>query len=330
LVHETAEKKSLVLQADADVEQANKALAAATAGIATAEANVTEAKSGYEFWESQATKFAGLVKGGTLDPSSRDEAQKQFRSAGARVTAATAAVVKAKADRDKAEADVKSAKARVAVAAAEARRLEAMLNYATIRAPFDGIVTRRKVNNGDLVQPGGGKDDWLFTVARLDPVRVVIRVPEVDAELVRNGQEVKLTIQALSGPAPAGKVARTSWDLEPGSRTLRTEVDLPNKDRALRPGTYVFARITCPLPEAWTLPVSAIVKQDDALVCFRVVDGKAVRTPVQVGRGDGQFVEVLKWQKPGSPPTWEPFTGNEAVALGGAGLTDGQTIGPSS
>ncbi len=269
LVQETKQKQALVEQMKADVEQAEKALAASTASIVIADATIIDVQATYEFWESQAKKFAGLVEGGTLDRQASEEAQKQFRSVAGKLASAKASVVKAKADRDKAEADVKSAKARVDVSAAEARRSEAMLGYATIRAPFDGIVTRRKVNTGDLVQPGGGKDDWLFTVARLDLVRVVIAVPEMDAELVRKDLEVKFTIQALSGPALTGKVARTSWDLEPGSRTLRTEIDLPNKDHVLRPGMYVFASITCPLPEAWTLPVTAVVKQDSGWVCFR-------------------------------------------------------------
>ena len=327
LVQQTKLKQATVEQTKADVEQAEKALAAATAGVAVAVATVGDIQATYEFWESQEKKFAGLVEGGTLDRQSHEEARKQLRSAAAKLAAAKAAVDKSKADRDKAEADVKSARARIAVAEADARNLEAMLGYATIRAPFDGVVTRRKVSNGDLVQPGG-KDDWLFTIARLDPVRVVVPVSEVDAELVRKDQEVKLTVPALPGPALTGKVVRTSWDLEPGSRTLRTEIDLPNKDHVLRPGMYVYARITCPLREAWTLPVGAVVKQDSATVCFRIVDGKAVRTPVQVGRGDGQFVEVLKYQTAGSPPSWETWTGKEEVAVRAAGLTDGQTVQP--
>ena len=74
------------------------------------------------------------------------------------------------------------------------------------------------------------------------------------------------------------------------------------------------------------MPVSAVVKQGDSTVCFLVEDGKAVRTAVQVGRSDGQFVEVLKRQKPGSPAVWEEFTGNETVAGRAAALTDGQTV----
>jgi multidrug efflux pump subunit AcrA (membrane-fusion protein) len=319
-------KKAMVRQTEADVEQAKKAVTAADANIGITEAAVVEANSLRDRWESESRRIAGLVKSGTIDEQSRVEMQYQFKAAGARVLAADAAVRKAIADRDKATADVRSAEARVDVAKADALEAEAMLGYAKIRAPYDGIVTGRKVSDGDLVQPAGGPGDWLFKVARIDPVRVVIAVPEADAELVKEKSEVKLTVQALSGGSRNGVVARTSWALESGSRTLRAEIDLPNKDGRLRPGMYVYAQIVNPLADAWTLPASAVTKQGDSTVCFLIAEGKAVRTPVQLGRGDGRFIQVLKRQKSGPPPAWEDFAGDETVADRATGLTDRQSV----
>jgi hypothetical protein len=74
------------------------------------------------------------------------------------------------------------------------------------------------------------------------------------------------------------------------------------------------------------LPTSAVVKQGELTICYLIEGGKAVRTPVQIGRSDGQFIEVLKRQKPGSPPMWEDFTGNEAVASRATGLAGGQAV----
>jgi len=319
-------KKAMIRQAEADVDQAQKAVASAEANIATMEAAVVEARAKNDRWESESKRIAGLVKSGTIDEQSRDETWNQFKAAGARVLSSESAVRKAKADRDKALADVRSMQARVDVARSDALEAEAMLGYAKIRAPYDGIVTLRKVKTGDFVQPAGGQGDWLFRVARLDPIRVVIAVPEMDAELVKDKSEVKLSIQALSGPGLSGTVARTSWALDAGARTLRTEIDLPNKDGRLRPGMYVYAQIINQLSDGWALPTSAVVKHGDATVCFLVEGGKAVRTPVQVGRSDGQFVAVLKRQKSASPPVWEEFTGNETVAARASGLTDGQSV----
>lgn len=326
LEEESNQKQAVVRQAEAEVEQADKALASAQANIAVTEATVVEAQSANDRWESEWKRISSLVKSGVIDAQSRDETQNQFRSAGGRLASAKASVQKAKADRDKVEADTRAARARVDVARADAMRSAAMLGYAKIRAPYDGIVTWRKVNTGDFVQPAGGQGDWLVRVSRLDPVRIVIAVPEADAGLVQEKSEVKLTVQAVSGSTLSGSVARTSWALEPGARTLRTEIDLPNKDGRLRPGMYVHAQITGQLPEAWAVPVSAVVKQGDTMVCFLIVGGRAVRTPVQIGRSDGKFIAVLKRQTSGVPSAWEEFTGTESLAAPAVGLTDGQSI----
>jgi multidrug efflux pump subunit AcrA (membrane-fusion protein) len=163
-------------------------------------------------------------------------------------------------------------------------------------------------------------------VARLDPVRAVIAVPEADAELIQENAEVKLTIQAHASPLLKGKVIRTSWALEPASRTLRTEIDLPNKDSQLRPGMYVHAYITHEFPAGWTVPISAVGKQGDATVCFVIQNGKAERTPVRVGGSDGQFVVIRKLLQTNDGSTTEEFTGQESIAAKAIGLTDGQAV----
>ena len=234
-------------------------------------------------------------------------------------------VTKAKADRDKAASDVVSMSARVDVAKADSRRLEAMRGYAKIRAPFDGIVTGRKVNTGDLVQPSSGKADWLFTVARLDPVRVVVAVPEADAGLVKDKVKTKVIVPAL-GATIDGTIARSSWSLDVSSRTLRAEIELPNADKGLRPGMYVYAHIEAVLPEAWTLPMAAIIEQGNSAFCFLIEDEKAIRTPVRIGRRDARFVEVLGHRKAGSTGAWEVCTGKESIAAQASGLVDGQTV----
>jgi hypothetical protein len=329
LVQETKQKQAKLRQAEAEVEQAEKARDAAKAMIAVAEAAKIEAQGLYDRWESESNRIAGLVDSGVVTAQARSETRNQFRAAEGRLASAKAGVTKANADWGKADADVKVAKERVDVARADALGSEAMLGYAKIRAPYDGVVTGRKVNPGDLVKPAAGTGDWLFKVAQLDPVRVVLAVPELDAELVTENMEVTLTVQArelAGGPSLTGTVARTSWALETGARTLRTEVELANKDHQLRPGMYVHAQLIKQLPEEWTLPTSAVVKQGDVLVCFLVKGDKAVRTPVQIGRSDGQFVQVLKRQKPGAQGRWEDLTKDDSVAARAAGLTDSQVV----
>jgi RND family efflux transporter MFP subunit len=215
------------------------------------------------------------------------------------------------------------ARAKLEVAKAEVRRLDALRGYTLIKAPFDGIVTRRAVNTRDLVT--GTEKHPLFAVARTNPVRVVVSVPEADAGLVTIGQDVRLALHTVQGPEQAGKVVRTSWALEPGSRTLRTEIDLPNEKGTLRPGTYVHAKLTAELPASWAVPAAAVGKVGDESVMYLAEGGKAVRVAVQLLKGDGQFTQVRRYKKP-SATDWIDVTGSESVATPASALTDGQSI----
>ncbi len=342
MVEELNQKKAMVRQGELEIEQAEKAHATAEANLAASKSLVVEAEAGqkrgranYERWRSEAQRVAELVRNRVIDAQTRDETVNQFKAAeaardeaDARVVSAEAMARKAKAEVDKAAVDVKTARARLDVHKADVRRVEALVGYSRIWAPFDGIVTRRNVDTGHFVRPPTADAARpLFVVARNDRVRVVVAVPETDAPLVKEGNKVHIRLPSAKGGAVDGTVARTAWALDTGSRTLRVEVDLPNPGGRLRPGTYVTAAIDTDWPRALTLPATAVVKQGDAMVCYRVDNGKAVRTPVQVGHGDGKHVEVLRKQKAGSTTAWEDWTGKEeVVAAPPKELADGQAV----
>jgi RND family efflux transporter MFP subunit len=339
LEDEGRQKDALVEQAAAEIEQAKEAVTIAQAGVETAAAQIVEAKAGLTraqanlaFWKSESVRVAEMVRGKSLDPRTGSETENQLRSAEAaadearaRVTVAEKAAIKAQAELGKANQDVKAAAARHKVAAADAARTRSLLEYRFIRSPFTGVVTRRAVDTGHFVQPvAGTKEQPLFIVVRLDTVRVPVEIPETDAVLVRKGQKATVRVSALNANFE-GTVSRTADALEPGSRTLRAEVDLPNPDRRLWPGMYVTAKISAEMPQAWVLPANAVVKQAEQMVVFVYRDGKAVRVPIQSGRTDGTFTEVFKKAGPGG--TWEDWTGGEAVLSGPAAtLSDGQAV----
>lgn len=337
LDEEFQQTEALVRQSEAEVTQSQKALAASAAGVVASKAMVAESKAGltrsqalYDRWQSEAARVARLVTGGVIDAQTRDETLNQFKAAEAaraettaKVASAEAAVAKAEADRDKATADVTAAGAKLDVAKAGVRRVDALRGYTRIKAPFDGVVTRRAANTGDFVTADG--KHGLFTVARTDPVRVVVNVPEADAGLVAVGQEVRLTLQAVSGPESLGRIVRTSWSLDPGSRTLRAEVDLPNAEAKVRPGMYVYARLTVELPAEWSVPVAAVGKVSEEAVIYLVENGKAVRVVVQLLRGDNQFTQIRRYKRAGASD-WTDFSGGESVATPAAPLTDGQAV----
>jgi multidrug efflux pump subunit AcrA (membrane-fusion protein) len=134
-----------------------------------------------------------------------------------------------------------------------------------------------------------------------------------------------LSLQAAPGSPTTGKVVRTSWSLEPGSRTLRTEVDLVNPEGKVRPGMYVNARIAVDLATEWSLPAAAVGKVGEESVVYLVKDGKAIRTAVDLGRGDGQFTQVRRIKRPGASE-WTVLSAEDEFASPAASLVDGQKM----
>lgn len=343
LVQERRQKQALARQAVAEVDQAKAAIEAAKAARGSATALAEEARAGRkraranaERWQSELQRVGEMVKGNVLAQQTLDEARNQFRAAEAareeveaRVRSAEAVEREAGARVDRATADLAVAVAHQDVAGADELRLAALVRYARITAPdFRGIVVQRSAHPGTLARPGGtGREAALFVVARIDPVRVLIDVPESVAALVRAGEKgtrVTVRVPGLGGREYTEAVTRTSWALDPRTRTLRAAIDLKNPDAELRPGMYVTATLKVQLPPAWTLPAGAVVKYGEATYCYLVKDGKASRLAVRTGYNDGKRVEVLQKQ---AGDDWQPFTGEEEVVQSGAAtLAEGQPV----
>ncbi len=323
------------------VQQAKKALAMAKAQVETAKAQVVEAEAGQNraeanngYWKSQSARFASLVKDSVLDKQSQEETLNQSRAASAALSEAQAKVQSAKAlqqekesARDKAEVDIRAAEA-------DYRRQADIVGYATLTAPYDGVVTQRNIDTKRFVQPAtGAQTDVLYVVERTDIVRVFVSVPEVDADWVHAGAPATVRVQALQGQQFKAKVTRTAWSLNGMTRTLLTEIDLPNPEipklgRRLHPGMYAYATIEAEWRDVLTLPVSAVLTEGDVNVgyqhfCYVVENGHVKRTPIEVGVRNDQLVEVLKKRVGGG----EAFTGTEEVVQGDlGGLKDGQAV----
>jgi HlyD family secretion protein len=263
-------------------------------------------------------KKAGVVISQEVLEESRlgfDSAKAAVAEVESRIKSAKAGELSAKARRDKAEADIKVADAKQHVAEAEQRRVAALVGYAQLKAPFAGIVTRRHVDPGYFLHPpsGGVEGKPAFVVARLDPVRVVVEVPEDDAILVEDGTRAVVRVPALKGEEFTGKVARSAWALDAKTRTLRVEIDLKNPRFRLRPGMYVHSVLTVERANVLAVPASAVLAQGEETVCFVVQGGKVVRTPIRVGFRSAEFVEVVKKRGPGKDGEWVDFTGEERV-----------------
>jgi membrane fusion protein (multidrug efflux system) len=168
-------------------------------------------------------------------------------------------------------------------------------------------------------------------VESIKPVRVFVNVPELEAAWLRDGDGALIRVQGLQGQQFKGIVTRTSKSLNPQNRTLRTQIDLPNTDGKLLPGMFVNATIFPEHKNVWALPVAAVVTQGEQTFCYRVEEGKAVRTPIQVGLRGNEFVEVLKKQtmpaKAAGESGWHDLTGEEVIVASDiASLSDGQAV----
>lgn len=224
----------------------------------------------------------------------------------------------------KQDVDVAQAAAEGAKQAMERRRT--FLSYTRVTAPFSGVVTARFADPGALIQSATGSATQaapLFTLMDMDPVRIYVSVPQESAMLAKPGVKTTLSIKELPDLEFQGSITRTTEALDPATRTLLVEIDLPNKDHRLQPGTFINATLYLEQHEkALTVPPAAIEPGTGttAKSVFVVENGKARRVPIKTGIDDGSWVEVV-----------EGLTGDEAiVVVGKSGLQDGQPVIASS
>jgi membrane fusion protein (multidrug efflux system) len=213
------------------------------------------------------------------------------------------------------------AKSRLDTAIAEEAAAEAEMAYATIQAPFDGVVTARTIDPGDMVFQASspkGSGQALLRVAKVDVIRVKTYVPERDSTWVDVGDPVTVAFDALPGRTFAGKIARLSGVLDPATRTMLVEIDLPNADGRIRPGSYGRTEIVLERRvDALALP-NAAVRDDggNAYVYTVDADGTARRVAVALGLQDSGWVEIESG-----------LAGNERVIVGAVtGLGDGAAV----
>ena len=199
------------------------------------------------------------------------------------------------------EADTQSsmytqAVANLAAADANVKRLEELENFKRVYAPWSGVLTKRNVDPGALINSGNtGEGKEMFDVARTDPLRVYVAVPQAYAPAIKLGVEAIVTLQELPGQKFAGKVARTSDAIDPTSRTLLTEVDVPIKDGKLLPGSFGEVHFR-PKIDAHkvTVPQNAMLfRREGAQVAVVGPDDKVQLRHINIGRDYGNTLEVL-------------------------------------
>ncbi len=219
----------------------------------------------------------------------------------------------------KQDVDVAKAAAESAKHQRDSRRT--LLDYTNVYAPFSGVITARFADPGALIQAATGSATQaapLFTIMDMDSVRIYVNAPQEAAPLAKPGLSVTMTAREWSEELHAS-ITRTTEALDPATRTLLVEIDVPNKDHRLQPGMFLNASLHLQQhPNALAIPPAAIVPRNNGQdkSVFVVDSGKAKLNPVKIGIDDGLWVEVV-----------EGLTGEEdVVVVGKSGLIDGQAV----
>jgi len=209
--------------------------------------------------------------------------------------------------------------ANLAAAEANVRRLEQLESFKHIDAPFSGVITRRNIDVGALITAGSaGQTKELFVLAQFDPLRVYVNVPQSNAALIRRGMRAYVELRETPGQKFSGVVVRTADAIDPATRTMLTEVDVPNHDGRLMPGAYAQLHFAVPVQATRiSVPINALLFRPEG-PCVAVVgtDQKVRLKTVVLGRDFGNVVEILSG-----------LAGSEKIVVNPAdSLEDGQQV----
>jgi RND family efflux transporter MFP subunit len=297
--------KARVSQMNARLETAKAELNAVQASVTQAEATAKSAAATLRFRNQQLQRMRNLFDLKSIDErlvdetkEKRDAALETERATQAAILTTRAQVAAAAAKIEQAKADIIEAQAEVRVAEAELAKAKVMEDYATICAPFDGIVTHRSLFEKDFVRAAteGGAHIPLLTVQRTDVMRVIVQIPDRDVPYADPGDPAEVHIDALPGRKFPAKISRIASSEDPDTRLMRVELDLPNPPPGLiRNGMY--GRVIIVLDKAadqLSIPSSCLAGRsaDGKGAVYVVRGGHACKVPVDIGADNGVQVAI--------------------------------------
>jgi RND family efflux transporter MFP subunit len=268
-------------EVDQQLNQARADALEAAAAVEQSKAALKQAQANLEITRITQNRYASLIKKRAVTQQALDEADEAFRARTADVSAASANI-------NASEASLKSRKANV-------ERLTQLQGFERVVAPFDGVITARNIEQGDLVNGGSGNDSKsLFSLAQSNVLRVQIEVPQSAALAIKVGQQATLTVQERPSRRYVATVARSAESIDVAARTMLTEVQVDNRDGSLVPGMYgeVNFNITASQPSL-IIPSTALVIDKNGMHVVSVsADSRVHLVPVDIGQDQGSQVEI--------------------------------------
>jgi len=270
-------------EVDQQLLQARATLAQSDASLQQAKASLEQAKANAE--------LARLTKERDLPLGSQHAISQQIVDEAVQAHNARVADVAA------AEANITAAQANVTANRANVARLMQLQSFEHVVAPFEGVITDRNVERGDLVTTGSaaaGKP--IFRIAQSSTLRIQVDVPQSEAVHIQDGQRASIDVKERLGREYTGIVVRNAGSLDSAARTMLTEVQIDNRDGSLLPGMYAQVKFTFTEPHtSLIIPTSSLVIDHSGMHVVTVEENKRIHfVPVVIGRDMGTQVEILR------------------------------------
>lgn len=317
--------RAKVVQTKTRVTIARADLEAAQAGVVQAETTEKSKAAELRFREQQLNRMKELLALKSVDERLVDEKTEQRAAAFEAEKAAAAAVVttkalvtSARAKIELAEADIAEAEAQVKVTQAELDKAQLFVRFATVTAPFDGVITQRNFVPGDFVRAADGNPRQpLLTVQRTDRMRVIVQIPDRDVPYADPGDEAVVEIDALPDEKFPAKIARIASMEDASTRLMQAEIDLPNPQGKIRNGMYGHVTIVLEKTQLLAVPVSCLIgkPQNGKGSVFVVRGGRARQVSVRIASDDGVNIGIVSG-----------VTAKDAVIHHPGGIEDGAPV----
>lgn len=271
------------LLAEITAPELDQQIAQAQATLAQNQAALQQAEASRELAETTNSRDSNLVKQGWLTAQQGDNDRLTLRAQ---------------------QAAVGVAQSNITAQEAQIRVLQQEKAYQRVVAPFDGVITQRNVDNGSLVQAGS---TFMFTLMHSNVIRTEVFVPQDEAFGVAPGIDAEIHVPEIPDRTFPGKVTRIATALQPGSRTLLTEIDVPNPDGALNPGIYCTVELSIPRKTpSMSIPADALVFDQSGLHVAVVRNGIVHLQKVSIARDFGTSIEVREGVRPGDQVVLNP------------------------
>lgn len=271
------------LLAEITAPELDQQIAQAQATLAQNQAALQQAEASRELAETTNSRDSNLVKQGWLTAQQGDNDRLTLRAQ---------------------QAAVGVAQSNITAQEAQIRVLQQEKAYQRVVAPFDGVITQRNVDNGSLVQAGS---TFMFTLMHSNVIRTEVFVPQDEAFGVAPGIDAEISVPEIPDRTFPGKVTRIATALQPGSRTLLTEIDVPNPDGALNPGIYCTVELSIPRKTpSMSIPADALVFDQSGLHVAVVRNGIVHLQKVSIARDFGTSIEVREGVRPGDQVVLNP------------------------